>query len=105
MSPRIVLITASSQEEARRVADALVEPGLAACVNIVPGVESVYRWEGAVQRDAEWLLIVKTSAEKFDALRAVLQSVHSYDCPECVALLPKEVSPHYLAWWHDALGR
>lgn len=104
MSPRVVLITASSQEEARRVADALVERGLAACVNIVPGVESVYRWKGETQRDAEWLLIAKSSAEYFPKLRDALREVHSYECPECVALAPDAVSADYLDWWNQSLN-
>src|SRR5260221_4812334 len=83
---RIVLTTASSPEEARGIARALVERRLAACVNIVPGIESVYRWQGKVETTAESLLIIKTQAELFDRLREAIGELHSYDLPECVML-------------------
>lgn len=104
MSPRLVLITAPTQEEARRLAEAAVERRLAACVNIIPGVESVYHWQGRVERDGEWLLVVKTAAEHVDSLQTLLGELHSYDCPECVAVAPQEVAPNYLAWWRENLA-
>jgi periplasmic divalent cation tolerance protein len=99
MTPRLVLVTACSIEEARRIAKALLQPRLAACVNIVPGVESHYWWQGKLERGSEVLLLVKTSAERFDEVAAAVKAVHSYACPEIVALDPREMAPAYRAWW------
>jgi periplasmic divalent cation tolerance protein len=99
MNPRLVLITASSLEEARRIAEALLQPRLAACVNIVPGVESHYWWQGKLERGNEVLLLVKTSAEQFDVVSAAVRAAHSYECPEIVSLDPREMAPAYRAWW------
>lgn len=99
MSERlVVLITAGSQEEADRIAQALVGEMLAACVNIVPGVTSVYRWEGEVQRDQEWLLVVKSRREALDDLVQRVQALHSYDVPEVIALPLSGGSEAYLQW-------
>ena len=95
---RIVLSTAGSQEEARKIAHALVEQRLAACVNIVPGVESVYRWQGKVESATEWLLVIKTTAAAFPALRDALKQLHSYDVPECLLLAVEEGEAAYLEW-------
>jgi periplasmic divalent cation tolerance protein len=94
----VVLMTASSQEEADRIADALVTEMLAACVNVVPGISSVYRWEGKVQRDAEWLLIAKSRRDVLDALVRRVQKLHSYDVPEIIALPLVGGSDAYLRW-------
>jgi periplasmic divalent cation tolerance protein len=99
MTPRLVLVTASSLDEARRIADALLLPHLAACVNIVPGVESHYWWQGKREQGSEVLLMVKTSAEQFEAVSAAVRAHHSYECPEIVALDPREMAPAYRAWW------
>ena len=104
MQPHIVFITASSTEEAERIAHALVEERLAACVNIVPGVTSVYRWEGQVQRDAEVLLIAKTVEANLARLVQRVKDLHSYDVPEVVALPITGGSPEYLAWLADSVG-
>ncbi len=82
----VVLITASSKEEAGLLAKGLVENKLAFCVNIVPGIESVYHWEGKIHNDPEILLIVKTRQETFDALKNWVVEHHSYDVPEVIAL-------------------
>ena len=95
---RIVLTTAGSQEEARKLAHALVERRLAACVNIVPQVESIYRWQGKVQTAEEWLLLIKTQAEFFDRVSNALKELHSYDLPECLMLEVTAGSPEYLDW-------
>src|SRR5258708_15195606 len=92
----LVLTTCSSLEEARRIAHALVERQLAACVNIVPGVESVYRWQGSIESGQEWLLLIKTTAGAFPRLRDALQELHSYEVPECVALAIEDGIPEYL---------
>ncbi len=97
-APRVVLVTAPGVDVARPLARALVEQGLAACASLVPGVTSVYRWEGAVQEDAEVLLIVKTVRGRLDELEAFLAEHHPYDVPECVALAPTEVAAGYLTW-------
>jgi periplasmic divalent cation tolerance protein len=95
---RIVLTTAGSQEEARKIANALVERRLAACVNIVSHVESIYRWQGKIETAEEWLLLIKTQAELFDRVRNAVKELHSYDLPECVMLEVAAGSPEYLDW-------
>jgi len=100
---RIVLSTAGSEEEARKIARHLVEHGLAACVNVVPHVESTYRWQGKVESSREWLLLIKTSADSFDAVRDAIQSLHSYDLPECIAISIDDGSSEYLQWIGDSL--
>jgi periplasmic divalent cation tolerance protein len=96
--PILVLSTAGSMEEGERIARALVGERLAACVNLVPGVHSVYRWRGAVQSDAEVLLVIKTVSERFDALRARVRELHSYELPELVCIEPSGGEEEYLAW-------
>ncbi len=95
---RIILTTAGSQEEARKIAHALVERRLAACVNIVPQIESVYRWQGKVDVAEEWLLLIKTQAELFEQVRDAVKELHSYDLPECVMLEVSGGSQEYLDW-------
>jgi periplasmic divalent cation tolerance protein len=94
----VVLTTVGSEEEASRIARTLVERRLAACVNVVPGVVSTYRWEGAVRSDAEWLLIVKTRADRFDDVRAAIRELHSYELPEVVMIDAANVDAAYLDW-------
>ena len=98
---RIVLSTAGSQEEARRIAHHLVEQKLAACVNIVPQVESIYRWQGKIESASEWLLLIKTTAEQFEKVRDAIRELHSYDLPECIAVAIEDGSPEYLRWLAD----
>ena len=100
---RIVLSTAGSQEEARKLAHHLVEHQLAACVNIVPQIESIYRWQGKVESSQEWLLLIKTTAERFPAVRDAILELHSYDLPECVTLTIEDGSPDYLKWLADSV--
>ncbi len=100
---RLVLSAAGSQEEARRIAHALVERRLAACVNVVPGVESVYRWKGNVESAPEWLLLIKTTAAAFQRLQEALQELHSYEVPECVVLVIEDGSPAYLEWLGESV--
>jgi periplasmic divalent cation tolerance protein len=95
---RLVFTTCGSLEEARRIANALVEGRLAACVNIVPQVESVYRWEGKVETANEWLLVIKTTSSAFDRLRKSLTELHTYDLPECIALDIADGFGPYLDW-------
>lgn len=98
----VVLITAPDAAEGSRLAHLLVGERLAACVNLVPGVQSVYRWEGAVQEDAEVLLIAKTEASRLDALIARLEAAHPYDVPEVLALPVAGGSAPYRAWVVEA---
>lgn len=95
---RIVLSTAGSEEEARKIARHLVENQLAACVNIVPHIESIYRWEGKVETSREWLLLIKTTSENFSAVKDAIGELHSYDLPECICLAIEDGSPEYLDW-------
>jgi periplasmic divalent cation tolerance protein len=95
VSIRLVLTTAGSRQEADRIAAALVDARLAACVNIVPGVNSVYRWRGKVEAADELLLIIKTTSEKLDALESALRQLHSYELPEFLVLHPEAVSQAY----------
>jgi periplasmic divalent cation tolerance protein len=94
----VVLMTAGSQEEADRIANTLVAEMLAACVNVIPGMTSVYRWEGAVQRDQEWLLVAKSTRQALDDLVRGVQAIHSYDLPEIIALPIVGGSEGYLRW-------
>jgi periplasmic divalent cation tolerance protein len=94
----VVLSTAGTEEEASRIASALVERRLAACVNVVPGVSSTYRWQGAVQTDREWLLVVKTRRDRFEAVRAAIRELHTYEVPEIVMLDLADGDAAYLAW-------
>jgi periplasmic divalent cation tolerance protein len=101
---RIVLSTAGSEEEARKIAHHLVENKLAACVNIVPQIESIYRWQGKVESSREWLLLIKTAAEKFSAVRDAITELHSYDLPECVAISIDDGSAAYLNWLTESVN-
>lgn len=100
---RIVLSTAGSQEEAARISRELVERRLAACVNRLPGATSVYRWQGAIEEASEVLLVVKTSAEKLEQLKAVLHELHSYEVPEFLVLEVSSGSQAYLDWLQAAV--
>ena len=101
---QIVLTTAGSEDEAHKIAQHLVENRLAACVNILPQVESIYRWQDKVESSREWLLMVKSTADKFAAVRDAIRELHSYDVPECIALSIEEGSPQYLQWLGESVG-
>lgn len=94
----VVLSTAPDDEVAAKVARALVEPGLVACVNIVPGVRSIYRWQGKVCDDQERLLVIKTRRPKVDAVLAAIKQNHTYECPEAIVLPIIGGAPAYLSW-------
>lgn len=98
MDFRLLYITVPKVEEARRIGRELVEARLAACANIVPGIESVYRWNGAVVEDREILLVLKTRAELVDAVIGRVKEIHSYTCPCIVALPILAGNPDYLDW-------
>ncbi|MEZ5978926.1 MAG: divalent-cation tolerance protein CutA [Planctomycetota bacterium] len=103
--PRVVLVTAPDEVVARRLADGLVSGGLCACVNLVPGVTSVYRWDGVVQADSEVLMVAKTVAERVPEIESFLAREHPYDVPECVALEVASVEAAYLAWLRRSVAR
>ncbi len=94
----MVLMTTGNREEAKRIAEMLVDGGLAACVQILPGIESVYRWQGATQRDQEVLLLAKTTRASFDDLVSRVTAIHSYDTPEIIALRVTAAAEPYLKW-------
>lgn len=99
-----MLSTVASAPDAERLARALVERGLAACVNVVPGLVSFYRWKGEVQRDEELLLVAKTRRERFEALRAALVEMHPYEVPEVVAFEVAAGHEPYLRWLDEAVA-
>ena len=98
----LVLVTAPSAEKAAELARALVEERLAACGNVVPGLRSIYRWEGAVHDEAEALLLLKTTRARLEALRARVVELHPYEVPEVLAFAADAGSAPYLAWVADS---
>jgi uncharacterized protein involved in tolerance to divalent cations len=96
--PIVILMTAPSSEEANRIADMLVNRRLAACVQILPEMQSIYLWKGEVQREREVLLIAKSTTANFDVLEREVRAIHSYDSPEIVALPIVAGSEPYLKW-------
>ena len=105
MSERVVAFsTVAKAEDAERIARVLVERRLAACVNVVPGVVSVYRWKGEVCRDEERLLVIKTRADRLEALREALVGLHPYEVPELVALPIESGHPPYLDWLDESVS-
>ena len=103
MSPIIVLTTAGSKDEARKIAQSLVESRLAACVNIISRVESVYRWENNVQDAEEWLVLIKTVSSNFEAVKEAIRKLHSYDLPECISIKIADSEDGYLKWLTDSV--
>lgn len=94
----VVLSTAGSREEACRIAQALVERKLAACVNVTGPIRSVYRWKGTVEGAEEFLLLIKTTRAAFPRVREAIKELHSYELPECIALAVEDGSEPYLSW-------
>ena len=95
---RVVLVTAPDAETGARIARSLVEEGLIACANLVPGIRSIYRWQGRVAEDAEVLLVLKTRASRFAAVAARVKALHPYELPEVIALPVADGSEAYLDW-------
>lgn len=104
MQARVALITCATEENARLIADSVVTEKLAACVNIVPGLISVFSWEGEIKHEKEWLLIVKTAKEQVPALESRVHELHSYSTPEFVVLKPKGISERYEEWLTAAVA-
>jgi periplasmic divalent cation tolerance protein len=103
MSEILVLTTADSIDLALKIASALVEQKEAACVNIVPGVRSIYRWEGKVCDDAELLLLIKSSADRFEAVRSRIRQIHTYEVPEVISLPVSAGDQSYLRWLNEQI--
>jgi len=97
-SYRLVITTAGSEEQARALAEALVERRLAACVSIVTGACSVFRWQGKITEEDEKLLVIKTRQDRFEPLRAAIRELHSYEVPEILALPVEDGDADYLGW-------
>jgi len=100
---QLVLTTTDSEALAERLAHELVERGLAACVNVVGPVQSVYRWEGEVVRSEERLLLAKTRVDRFQQVASLIRELHTYDVPEVLAISLADVEPHYLGWLAESL--
>jgi periplasmic divalent cation tolerance protein len=102
---RIVLTTVTDAAEAERLARALVQERLAACATLLPGVQSIYHWEGEVESATEILLLIKTGADQVTALEERLRSLHSYQTPEFLVLKVETGSPSYLEWMQSNLRK
>jgi periplasmic divalent cation tolerance protein len=94
----VVLVTCGSEEEALKIARSLVEERLAACVNLISPIRSIYRWEGKIWDEKEWLLVVKTQRQRYEELEKKVKSLHSYSVPEIMGLPIVEGSSSYLNW-------
>ena len=99
----VVFSTCSTLEEAEQIARKLIGERLAACVNVTPGVRSFYRWKGAIEDSAEFLLVIKSSRPLFDRLRLELEKAHTYEVPEVLAVPVVECSRNYLNWMENEL--
>ncbi len=100
----VVLCTCAAAEDGERLGRALVEAGLAACVSILPGARSIYRWKGEMESAAEALLLIKSSRGRFPALREAIESMHPYEVPEVLALPVVDGAPNYLEWLDASLA-
>ncbi len=100
---KLVLTTAGSQQEAQQIARTLVDGRLAACVNIIPQIQSIYRWQGKVEDAQEWLLLIKTTDQAFERVRDAIGELHSYELPECISLSVEDGSAAYLNWISESV--
>ena len=100
---RVVLTTVGNRDEAEKIANALVEAEIAACVNIVGPIRSIYRWEGKVENAEEFLLVVKTWGDAYERVEAAIREMHSYELPECIALRVERGSEAYLEWVENSV--
>ena len=101
----LVLVTASSTDEAAHIAEALVAERLAACVNIVDSIESVYRWEGKIVWDSEALMVIKTTDQRYGDLERRVKELHSYSTPEVIAMKIARGSAEYLVWLGESVSK
>jgi periplasmic divalent cation tolerance protein len=104
MGEILILNTTDTPELGQKIASALVEAREAACVNIISGIRSIYTWQGKVCDEGECLLLIKSSAEKFEAVRATIRHLHSYDVPEIIAVPITAGDPHYLDWLASSIA-
>ena len=104
MEYTMILSTASSKDEAHEIANALVERRMVACVNIIGPIESIYRWKGAVESAHEFLLLMKTQADRFECVRDAIKQMHSYDVPEVIQVPIQNGLPAYLTWISENVG-
>lgn len=104
MDEIVVLITAGTEQEGLRISRALVEKGAVACVNMIPGIRSVFRWEGKVAEEQEVLLIAKTVSSAFDRVGSIVRANHSYEVPEIISLPIQQGLPEYLSWIRETTG-
>jgi periplasmic divalent cation tolerance protein len=102
---KLVISTTGSREEASRIAHELVEKQLAACVNIMGPIESVYRWKGAIESSPEFLLLVKTTSSRCADAVAEIKGLHSYEVPEAITIAIEGGSPDYLNWVRQSVTR
>jgi periplasmic divalent cation tolerance protein len=100
----VVLVTCGSEEQATNIANSLVDERLASCVNIISPVRSIYRWEGKIWDEKEWMLIIKTKKKRFEDLEKKVKSLHSYLVPEIIALPIVQGSASYLKWLEEMTG-
>ena len=100
----LALTTAGSEAEARKIAQQLVERQLAACVNIVPRLQSVYRWQGQVETAEEFLLMIKTTKARSADVQGAIRELHSYELPECIVISMEGGSAEYLEWIEKSVG-
>jgi len=99
----VILTTTTSRDEGKRIARHLVDTRLAACVNISQPIESVYRWQGEITEEGEFLLIIKSTRELFSEIKAEISKIHSYQTPEIICLPIIDGSPNYLKWISDSV--
>lgn len=104
-NPILVLSTCADQDTALRIAEELVQEHLAACVNIIHNVSSLYRWEGKIQQDQEHILLIKTTKESYAALEVKIKDVHPYELPEIITLPINSGLEDYLAWIGQEVGK
>jgi periplasmic divalent cation tolerance protein len=103
-SPIIILSTTGSEDEASKIAEHLVSSRLAACVNIIPSITSVYRWKGEMNSDREILMIIKTDASRFEEIKTAVRSMHSYETPELIAIPIQQGLQQYLDWITESVS-
>ncbi len=101
MNEILVMSTTDTLELAQKIASALVQANEAACVNIIPGIRSVYRWEGKICDEGEFLLLIKSSSERFEAIKSRIRMLHTYQLPEVIAVPITAGDSAYLAWLHS----
>ena len=101
----IFIVTVNKLDDGKKIAKILIENKLAACVNIIQNVISIYEWKGKMEEDSEYILLIKTTEEKSDLLIQKIQEIHSYETPECIGLRIEKGSKQYLDWIDDVVNK